>query len=55
MPLALAIVGPLSARFGISTVFNVAALSICVATFLSAGFPDIWSIQGSAKESDDTG
>jgi len=53
-PLALAIVGPLSARFGISTVFNFAALSICAATLVSASFPDVWSIQGPAKEIDNT-
>jgi MFS family permease len=55
MPLALAIVGPLSARFGISTVFNAAAILLGAATLVSLGFPDIWSIQGPAKEVGDTG
>jgi MFS family permease len=45
-PLALAIAGPLSARFGTSTVFVVAALSICAATLAGASFPAIWSIRG---------
>ena len=45
-PIAFAIVGPLSARFGISTVFIVGAITICVATIASAAFPGVWSIQG---------
>jgi MFS family permease len=49
-PVAFAIAGPLSARFGISAVFNVAALAICVATLVCAGLPDMWSIRGPAKE-----
>jgi len=56
LPLSLAIVGPLSVRFGISTVFNVAALSICVATLAGASFPAIWSIRSPANNgvSEDT-
>jgi MFS family permease len=55
MPLALAIVGPLSARFGISKVFVAAALSIFVVTLVSAGFVSIWSIQGPPQEIDGAG
>jgi MFS family permease len=55
MPLAFAIVGPLSARFGISAVFNVAALSLGVATLVGAGFPEIWAIAGPPREIDDNG
>jgi len=53
-PLSLALVGPLSARFGISTVLNVAALSIGVATLVGASSPSIWSIQGPPKVIEDT-
>ena len=54
-PVALAIVGPISARFGIPAVFNVAALSICVATLACAACPEIWSVQGAPKQVEDTG
>jgi MFS family permease len=46
MPLALAMVGPLSTRFGFSAVLNVAATAICAATFVSVSFPEIWAIRG---------
>jgi MFS family permease len=48
-PVAFAIVGPLSLRFGISTVFGVAAITICAATIVSAAFPAVWSIRLRAK------
>ena len=44
-PIALAIVGPLSTRFGNSTVLVAAALLICVATLCSASVPSIWSVE----------
>jgi MFS family permease len=47
-PLALALAGPLSTRFGITTVFDVAALTICAATFVGVSFPEIWAIEGRA-------
>ena len=49
-PLAFAIAGPLSARFGISTVFNAAAVTLCVATLACAVIPDMWSIRNPANE-----
>ncbi len=51
MPLALAIVGPLSTRFGFSLVFDAAALAICAATFAGASFPEVWAIRGRARAS----
>ena len=47
-PIALAIVGPLSARFGTTSVLDAAALTIGTATLVSAAFPEVWSILGSA-------
>jgi predicted MFS family arabinose efflux permease len=49
-PIALAIVGPLSAWFGISNVLNVAASVVCMATLVGACSPDIWSIKQPLKE-----
>ena len=48
-PIAFSLVGPLSVRFGISTVFGVAAMAICAATLISAAFPAVWSIRVRAK------
>ncbi len=44
-PLAFAVVGPLSARFGTPNVFTVAGLAICVATLVSACLPGVWSVR----------
>jgi len=43
-PIALALAGPASARFGISAVFAAAALSVTVATLIGAGFADVWRV-----------
>jgi hypothetical protein len=53
-PLAFALVGPLSARFGIATVFDSAALLLGGATLLGCCFPEIWSISGNVRAHDDT-
>jgi MFS family permease len=55
MPLALLFVGPVSDRFGISAVFDAAALSIVVATLVSASFPDVWSIRARIEEIGESG
>ena len=54
-PIALAIVGPLSARFGTSAVLNAAALTIGAATLVSAAFPEVWSIRGALTPVEETG
>ncbi len=44
MPIALALVGPLSDRFGFSAIFLGAALMLAIATVVSVSFSDIWSV-----------
>jgi predicted MFS family arabinose efflux permease len=44
MPLALAIVAPLAARFGIAAVFAAAAIAIVVVTLASVAVPDVWRV-----------